>query len=274
MLAVLTGTEQAALAVDQWIGDERAGVGSPDQRWGSAEGRGHSASANATEATASGGRSGALAGQGELPTAREAGITSLPTDAKVPDPAPAVPTEAPATPEVRGFDAKRSKEVASARKEQERTYLNPDGTYTTRFYNEAVNFRIGKGHWQPIDTTLKPHDTAGPSTMSAGGEGWETAATEAPIEFAGTADADRVVRIRVGDGMSVAYGVSDARAVAGRAEGSTVTYPDARTGSDLEFIAGGDSVKETLVLKDASAPTTWRFPLTLEGLTATIDDGP
>lgn len=176
------------------------------------------------------------------------------------------------TPEVRGFDAKRSKEVASARKEQERTYLNPDGTYTTRFYNEPVNFRIGRGHWQPIDTTLKPHDTAGPSTMSAGGEGWETAATEAPIEFAGTADADRVVRIRVGDGMSVAYGVSDARAVAGQAEGSTVTYPDARTGSDLELIAGGDSVKETLVLKDASAPTTWRFPLTLEGLTATIDD--
>ncbi|MFE6417422.1 LamG-like jellyroll fold domain-containing protein [Streptomyces rochei] len=176
------------------------------------------------------------------------------------------------TPEVRGFDAKRSREVASARNEQERTYLNPDGTYTTRFYNEPVNFRKAKGSWQPIDTTLKPLDTVGPGTMNAGGEGWETTATEEPIEFAGTADADPVVRIRVGDGMSVAYGVSDARAVAGQAEGSTVTYPDARTGADLEFIAGGDSVKETLVLKEASAPTTWRFPLTLEGLTAAIDD--
>ncbi|MFH9412110.1 LamG-like jellyroll fold domain-containing protein [Streptomyces rochei] len=176
------------------------------------------------------------------------------------------------TPEVRGFDAKRSREVASARNEQERTYLNPDGTYTTRFYNEPVNFRKAKGSWQPIDTTLKPLDTVGPGTMNAGGEGWETTATEEPIEFAGTADADPVVRIRVGDGMSVAYGVSDARAVVGQAEGSTVTYPDARTGADLEFIAGGDSVKETLVLKEASAPTTWRFPLTLEGLTAAIDD--
>ncbi|MEU3660966.1 DNRLRE domain-containing protein, partial [Streptomyces sp. NPDC032940] len=77
---------------------------------------------------------------------------------------------------------------------------------------------------------------------------------------------------KVGDGLSVAYGVSDAGHVTGEAEGSTVTYADARPGSDVEFIAGGDSVKETLVLKDASAPTEWRFPLTLEGLTAAIDD--
>ncbi|MET8571924.1 hypothetical protein [Streptomyces sp. NPDC004783] len=272
MLAVLAGTEQAALAVDQWTGEESAEFGSPEQRWGSAAGRGNSAPTDATEATASGGRAGALAGQGELPAADEYGITRLPGTAKLPEPGPAVVTEAPALPEVPGFDAKVSKEVTSARKEQQRTYRNPDGTYTTRFYNEPVNYLDAKGAWRPIDTSLKRRDAAGPSTMSVDEDGWETDSTEEVIEFAGTADADPVVRMEVGDGISVAYGVGDAAPVAGQVEGSTVTYADARPGSDVELLAGGDSIKETLILKDASAPTEWRFPLTLEGLTAAIDD--
>ncbi|MEV5513909.1 LamG-like jellyroll fold domain-containing protein [Streptomyces flaveolus] len=272
VLAVLTGTEQAALAVDQWTGDVSADIGAPDQRWGSAAGRGHSAPTEATEASAPGGRTGALVGQGELPAADEYGVTKLPSTATMPEPGPVVSTEAPALPEAQGFDAQGSKEVASARKEQERTFLNPDGTYTTRFYNEPVNYQGPDGAWRPIDTTLKSRDAAGPSTMSAGEDGWETASTEEAIEFAGTADADPVVRMQVGDGMSIAYGVSDADPVAGQAEGSTVIYADARPDSDVEFIAGSNSVKETLVLKDSSAPTEWRFPLTLEGLTAAIDD--
>ncbi|MFE4632726.1 LamG-like jellyroll fold domain-containing protein [Streptomyces sp. NPDC056773] len=39
----------------------------------------------------------------------------------------------------------------------------------------------------------------------------------------------------------------------------------------MELIAGSDSVKETLVLKDKSAPTQWRFPLRLNGLSAKLD---
>ncbi len=129
----------------------------------------------------------------------------------MPEPGPAVSTEAPALPEAQGFDAKGSKEVASARKEQQRTYRNPDSTYTTRFYNEPVNYQGSDGAWRPIDTTLKRRDAAGPSTMSVGEDGWETASTEEAIAFTGTADADPVVRMQVGDGMSIAYGMSDAR---------------------------------------------------------------
>ncbi|EDX20599.1 DNRLRE domain-containing protein [Streptomyces sp. Mg1] len=44
-----------------------------------------------------------------------------------------------------------------------------------------------------------------------------------------------------------------------------------RRSTDVELLAGSDSVKETLVLKDASAPTEWRFPLALNGLTAKLD---
>nr|WP_240469175.1 LamG-like jellyroll fold domain-containing protein [Streptomyces sp. OM5714] len=190
----------------------------------------------------------------------------------MPEPGAAVSTEVPVSSERPSFDAKESREVTAARKERERTYANPDGTHTTRFYNEPVNFQVDSGRWEPIDTTLRRGDSAGPSTMSAAADGWETTSTAIPIEFAGTADADPVVRMRVGEGMSVAYGVSEAAPVTGQVYGSTVTYAGVRAGSDVEFIAGGDSLKETLVLKDANAPTEWRFPLALQGLTAAVDD--
>ncbi|MEV6183070.1 LamG-like jellyroll fold domain-containing protein [Streptomyces sp. NPDC052015] len=269
MLAVLAGAEQAAYA----IGQSRAGSPGevPDQRWGSAAGRSHTASANVTDAAANGGRDGALTGRGELPTEQADSVTRLPSTARMPKPGPAVKVAAPGAAAPQGFDAKRSKEVAGERSERERTYLNPDGTYTTRFYTEPVNFRTGDGKWQPIDTALVPQEASGPSTMRAGEEGWETASTEAQIEFAGTADADPVVRMQVDEGVSVGYGVDDAHPVTGQADASTLTYENARPNADVEFVAGSESVKETLVLKDADAPTEWRFPLQLEGLTAALD---
>ncbi|MCX5526627.1 DNRLRE domain-containing protein [Streptomyces bobili] len=206
-----------------------------------------------------------------MPAEQGASVTRLPSTARTPEPGSVVETEAPGAATPQGFDAKRSKEVAGERAARERTYRNPDGTYTTRFYPEPVNFRAADGSWKPIDTTLVPREISGPSTMSVGEEGWETASTEAQIEFAGTADADPVVRMQVDEGVSVGYGVDDAHPVAGRADASTLTYENARPNADVEFMAGSGSVKETLVLKDANAPTEWRFPLQLQGLTAALD---
>ncbi|MEU3890796.1 LamG-like jellyroll fold domain-containing protein [Streptomyces sp. NPDC029041] len=270
-MAVLAGTEQAALALGQGRSGA-SGPDAPDQRWGSAAGRSHKASTGATDASAKGGHNGPRKGSGELPAEGEPGLTRLGGAAKPPKPGPVKETKAPATSAVQGFDAKRSKEVRSRRKVQERTYQNPDGTYTTRFYKEPVNFRAKDGSWQSVDTTLVRQDSLGPNTMSAADEGWETRSTESPIEFAGTADADAVVRVQVGEGLSVGYGVADAEAAGGQAKGSTLTYPGVRPHADLEFVAGSESVKETLVLKDADAPTEWRFPLDLQALTARIDD--
>ncbi|MFC8360260.1 LamG-like jellyroll fold domain-containing protein [Streptomyces griseorubiginosus] len=270
VLAVLTGTEQAALAVDQW--SSGPGVDAPDQRWGSAAGRRHTASADETDASAKGGRAGALPGRGEVPAEQDAGLTRLPSTGTSPKPSALQKVEAPQTTVPEGFDAKHSKEVKGKRAERERTYLNPDGTYTTRFYTEPVNYRAEDGSWKTIDTSLVPAEGNGPSTMSAGEEGFETESTEAQIEFGGTADADPVVRMTVDEGVSIGYGVDEASTAAGQADGSTLAYEDVRPHSDVEFVAGSNSVKETLVLKNADAPTEWRFPLELQGLTAAIDE--
>ncbi|MFD9326656.1 LamG-like jellyroll fold domain-containing protein [Streptomyces sp. NPDC060065] len=267
---MLTGTEQAALALGQTTAGSAADA--PDQRWGSAAGRGHTASADATDASAKGGNSAPSTGRGELPAEEAAGVTQLPSTARTPEPSAVEPVEAPDVPTAQGFDSKRSKEVQSERGERERTYRNADGTFTTRFYTEPVNFRAEGSSWKSINTTLVRQEDSGPSTMSVGEDDWETSSTEAQIEFGGTADADPVVRMQVDEGVSVGYGVDEASAAAGQATGSTLTYEDVRTSSDVEFVAGSDSVKETLVLKDTDAPTEWRFPLELAGLTAAIDD--
>ncbi|WP_393096894.1 LamG-like jellyroll fold domain-containing protein [Streptomyces sp. LN325] len=270
VLAVLSGTQEAALALGQ--GRDSSAGQAPDQAWGSAAGRRHTASADATDASAKGGNAGPLRGRGELSADRTGSATRLDQTPKLPKPGPVRRTEAPDVAAAQGFDAKRSKEVKGERGERQRTYRNADGTYTTRFYTEPVNFRAKDGSWKSIDTTLVPQDSSGPSTMSAGGEGWETGSTEAQVEFAGTADADPVVRMSVDDGVSVGYGLDGAAAAPGQADDSTLTYENVRTHSDVEFVAGSASVKETLVLKDAAAPTEWRFPLELQGLHAAIDE--
>ncbi|MFJ5811103.1 LamG-like jellyroll fold domain-containing protein [Streptomyces sp. NPDC093093] len=272
-MAVLAGTEQAALAVNQWV-IAKAGSGAgerPQQGWGSARNRGHSAPGDATDATAGGGRSGALKAPGELPP--DGGSTPLRLG-QVPKPPSAMPfvkVPAPRTALPKGFDPKTSTEVPAKRTERGRTFANPDGTFTTRFFNEPVNFRGDDGTWKGIDTALG-RAAAGARTMSVSGAGWEPRSTEDAIHFAEYASEETLVRLGIDDASSLGYGIEGAARSQGRVTGSTITYPDVRPSADVELLAGSDSVKETLVLKDANAPTEWRFPLALNGLTAKVDD--
>ncbi|MDH2387249.1 DNRLRE domain-containing protein [Streptomyces sp. HNM0663] len=245
----------------------------PAQRWGSAEGRGHKASGEATRAAAEGGRKGALTAPGQLAAEQPAPSPDLDGSAtKLPDVQHVEQTQAPATPEPRGFEPGSSEELKDARKEREQTFRNSDGTYTTRFYTEAVNFLDGKGSWQPIDTVLIRAEPEGPRTMTGPGETWETRSTQTAISFADTADADPIVRLGLGDGAALGYSVTGAHPSPGQADGSVMTYAGIREDADLEFVAGNESVKETIVLKSKDAPREWRFPLELTGLTASIGD--
>ncbi|WP_309235752.1 DNRLRE domain-containing protein [Streptomyces sp. TRM64462] len=273
VMAVLVGTEHAALAVGGRFGAAAVESGErPEQGWGGADGLGHRTDANRTEAAASGGRDGALTAPGQLGPEQGASEVKLPGAPKPPamGEVEAVPPPVPAQPPG-GFDEKVSKELPDERAERARTFLNQDGSYTTRFYNEPVNFQRAPGVWEQVDTTLvKP---TGPHSMSTAdsSDAWQPVSTQAGISFAEFADAAPLARITVADGMSVAYSVEGSGHVQGAADGSTITYPGLRPSADLELLAGNASLKETLVLNDADAPSEWRFPLLLEGLTASLD---
>nr|WP_308284435.1 LamG-like jellyroll fold domain-containing protein [Streptomyces flavotricini] len=265
-MAVLAGTEQAALAVNQWV-IAKTGVGAgekPKQGWGSARGRGHSASGDATDAAAGGGRSGALKAPGELSAdvaASPLRLGGAAEQVKVPFSEVAAPPAA--KPE--GFDAKSSAEVVDKRTERGRTFLNKDGTYTTRFYNEPVNFRGRDGKWKAINSSLAS------GAKDANGSVWQPRSVEKQAGFAEFADARTLVNLGVDDGTSIGYGIEGAAHSPGKVDGSAITYPEVRPSADVELISGGDSVKENMVLRSAAAPTRWRFPLVLQGVTAKLD---
>ncbi|MFG3224008.1 LamG-like jellyroll fold domain-containing protein [Kitasatospora sp. NPDC048194] len=164
-----------------------------------------------------------------------------------------------------------SSRLPEKRTAQQRTFQNTDGTFTTRNYVEPVNFRRRDGSWASIDTTLIPSGTATAGRAAPVQNGWTTTSTEQQLKLGLTADADPLVQLQLADGISVGYTLQDAAAAQGTAQNSTVTYPEARPKADLTIQAGNSSFKENLVLKDATAPTEWVFPLRLQGVSASLD---
>ncbi|GLY49816.1 hypothetical protein Lesp01_34720 [Lentzea sp. NBRC 102530] len=164
--------------------------------------------------------------------------------------------------QVRGFDRNTSTELPEQRGRQQRTYRNDDGTLTTEFSRDPVNYRSADGKWHTVD----------PAIEDAGADGWRNRADSVRTTFARTADAQRLVRMDLGDGLEFGYGLGDATRATGVVDGATITYPAALPGSDLvlESVAGG--VKESVVLHSADAAKKWRFPLHLKGLTAHVVD--
>ncbi|MEU6984955.1 LamG-like jellyroll fold domain-containing protein [Streptomyces sp. NPDC046324] len=154
-----------------------------------------------------------------------------------------------------------------------RTFQNSDGTLTTRFFEEPVNFKDAAGNWKEIDTTLKASPKGGRLGRAASDttDGWRIAAGDTETAFAGHADGSPLVSLKVSETASVGFAIQGAARVPGEPEGSTITYRSVRPNSDVRFVASGTSVKEVLVLNNGDAPTEWTFPLYMQGLTARLN---
>ncbi|WP_199444337.1 polymorphic toxin-type HINT domain-containing protein [Umezawaea beigongshangensis] len=169
-------------------------------------------------------------------------------------------------PQVHGYDAATSQELAAERGEHERTYANADGSRTTEFTSEPVNHRTPDGRMEPIDTTVVP---AGDTPE----DGWRNAADALDLRFARTAGPQDLVEVALDAEHRLSFGLAGANAVTGSPEASSLTYPGVFTDADLRIDVRPGAMKETLVLRSRSAPRSWTFPLELTGLTAEIVDG-
>ncbi|WP_198047029.1 LamG-like jellyroll fold domain-containing protein [Kutzneria sp. 744] len=161
-----------------------------------------------------------------------------------------------------GFDPKTSTEIPSARSAFDTTYANTDGTETTEFSTVPVNYRAADG-WRPIDTRL----------TSDGKSGWRNTADSVGLDFAPTATSPTLATLDTGSGHQVSFGLDGAAAATGTVSDSTITYPAVRPHVDLKLEARPGGVKETLVLDSPDAPTTFTFPLRLNGLAPHLDHG-
>lgn len=152
-------------------------------------------------------------------------------------------------------------EDVSQRTANRSVFVNADGTDTARVYAEPIHYRTADGTWADIDTTLvhQPDGT------------WQEKANSASPVFGATGDSSALLATRPGNGESVAFSLQGATDTAAVVSGNEVSYPGILPDAAVRYSANTAGVKETLVLDNASAPTTWTFPLTLRGLTASLD---
>ncbi|MEU6773346.1 LamG-like jellyroll fold domain-containing protein [Streptomyces sp. NPDC046759] len=162
------------------------------------------------------------------------------------------------------FDPKTSKRSATKSSRSQTVYQNADGSLTRRIYNAPVNYQSGKGRWVPIDVDVR----AGPDGR------WHEKANSLAVDFGRKATDPALASLTLDSAHRVAYGLKDAAPVTGTAHGSTVTYRDVLNGTDLAVSPTATGVKESVVLRSATADNAWTFPLDLKGLTPVQhDDG-
>ncbi|MGB3438673.1 MAG: DNRLRE domain-containing protein [Actinophytocola sp.] len=218
----------------------------PAQEWGDAAGRSHEAGGRANPADA-------RTLQSKYP----------PIEAQEADAARNVARVGESQdPAVRGFDTATSRELPELRKEAQRTFENADGTQTTEFSRDPLNFKQADGTWRPIDTRLVPD-----------GEGWRNAEDSVRVWTAEATGSGPVARLDLDGTHRIEFGLDRAATSTGTVDGSAVTYPDVRQDADLRLEVTTRGLKETIALKSPDAPHEWLFPLKTSGLTASIVDG-
>ncbi|MFF8592679.1 LamG-like jellyroll fold domain-containing protein [Streptomyces sp. NPDC015220] len=155
------------------------------------------------------------------------------------------------------FDAKTSKRDAAKSTRTETVYDNADGSTTRQMSPTPVNYQVGKGRWAPIDVDVR----AGPDGR------WHEKANSLAVDFGARATDSDLAALTVDSGHRVAYTLDGAAPVKGAAHGSTVTYGSVLDATDLKLSPTATGVKESVVLHSADAANSWTFPLTLKGLT-------
>lgn len=180
---------------------------------------------------------------------------------------PKVPVATPPSPPVEvpkpvGFVEGRSVEKINERSATRSVFLNPDGTRTAFVSSLPKFFKNGAGGFDPIDTRVVAD--AAPGVFRSAANDWT--ARFAPMPAGVTVD--------TGPG-----GQSVGQRLVGAAPGirpvvspdqSKVTYEDVFAGVDAVYEVTPEAVKESLVLKNATVPSS--FTTDVEGVALSVNE--
>lgn len=159
-----------------------------------------------------------------------------------------------------------SVELMQYRTPRSQTFLNPNGSFTTKLYPIPVFYRDASGHWQPINNSLTSNH-ASKFTNQAG-----PLRTTFPQSLAsGAAIAVSPGGSQNGIDMSL---IGETETVPATVKGNSISYPNVQPGVDLAYAMQADHVKESIILQSATAPTTFSFLLHAPGITfSELQDG-
>lgn len=154
-------------------------------------------------------------------------------------------------------------EVVSERSAFTRSFAtSTPGVLETRVYQAPVNFRRG-GKWVGIDTRL----TEASSGVLRNGT------SPVGLEVAADSNDPELVDLDFGEGRSVSWAMNRASDVPRSETATTARFSGLRPQVDLKLHSIRTGVKEEIILRSASAPRSFDFPLNLTGLTARMAGG-
>jgi hypothetical protein len=154
------------------------------------------------------------------------------------------------------------RELTNLRTASSDTFLQSDGSRAVKIYSQPVNFRAPGGAWHPIEDRL-----------ARGADGsWHPVASPVAVSLPASLGAGPV---EVGPtGRRLSFSLQGAGSAEGAAAGAQRTYANALRGVNASYAVSANSVRETLSLADSSAPTVYRYQLSLSsGLYASLLPG-
>jgi RHS repeat-associated protein len=145
-------------------------------------------------------------------------------------------------------------EVAGLRSAASDTFLEPDGSFKTTLYPHPVNYRDASGEWRRIDSTF--------AKATRPGFAWQNRANAFKADFKANGIDPGFLGFDPGQGAAFSLGLlGAARAIAAKDAAGELEYKRVLPGTDLRYQLLPQGVKETLLLRDARAPATYRFRL-------------
>jgi RHS repeat-associated protein len=178
------------------------------------------------------------------------------------DPSPAAEQEMTARAPMRlGPETSDGRELLDERTRTSRTYLRDGGSRVAVLSAGPVNYRDSTGAWRPIDNRLE--------RSSKSGFAHENRANGYDLQLPSDLGS-QPVQVSAG-GQSVSFALQGATGT-GTVSGNAKTYRDAVQSTDLRLTAQAEGVKEDLILRNAAAPSTFRYTLgTSAGLTPRLN---
>jgi len=132
--------------------------------------------------------------------------------------------------------------------------------YRSEIHSRPIHFLDATGAWADIDTSL----------VRGTDNKFHAKANSLGLEIP-TTSTGSLATVSVDGTHSVGFGLTGAAAVPATVSGTTATFAGLLGGSSLRLTSHYNGVKEDIVLASRLAPSTYVFPLYLEGLTAHLD---
>ena len=148
-------------------------------------------------------------------------------------------------------------ELLNYRTAQSQTFLNPNGTFTTKLYPSDVFFRDDNGHWKTIDNSL----------VSDGKGGYKNKLGLYSVDFPGTLVNQGAISVQANPKTTLSMSLQNAAETqAATVTGNEIRYPNVLSGVDLLYNVLPHHIKESMVLQNASSSPVFSFLLHAPGV--------